>query len=185
MNSALLVKSVGVKQLVSREYRKRWTGEEQARNKNHLCINCGKPTKQYAFAYGGKWKTMCSDECEHGWWVTHDWSYLKMEVFRERGYNCEKCGKESSWSGSVVVDHIVPISLGGWEFDKGNLQILCLACDRIKTKEDRKQIAIVKRVANVFSLLQTLIQTPALPFKENNTSLDKWMLSEDTEGLLK
>ena len=41
----------------------------------------------------------------------------------------------------LVGDHIVPIALGGPEFDIENVQTLCVSCNKEKTAADAKLIA--------------------------------------------
>lgn len=43
------------------------------------------------------------------------------------------------------MDHIIPIALGGPEFDEANLQFLCPECNKIKTAKDMKLIALQRR----------------------------------------
>ena len=40
----------------------------------------------------------------------------------------------------IVADHIVPIKLGGWCYDEGNVQALCSKCNIEKTKKDLSEI---------------------------------------------
>lgn len=52
---------------------------------------------------------------------------------------CKACGKEAEW-GIMSIDHIHPITKGGLEFDRDNLQWMCLVCNIKKsnhTEEDR------------------------------------------------
>jgi 5-methylcytosine-specific restriction endonuclease McrA len=42
---------------------------------------------------------------------------------------------------AYIVDHIHPIALGGEEWDINNLQTLCIACNKIKTRKDMGKIA--------------------------------------------
>ena len=49
----------------------------------------------------------------------------------------------------LVVDHIKPIALGGGEFDRENLQVLCKWCNKIKTKNDMGKIARSNRLEKV------------------------------------
>jgi len=44
-------------------------------------------------------------------------------------------------ASQLVGDHIIPISLGGAEFDINNVQTLCKPCNKIKTANDMKEIA--------------------------------------------
>ena len=46
---------------------------------------------------------------------------------------------------NLVLDHIKPIALGGSEFNKDNLQILCVDCNKVKTKQDHNNIAQARR----------------------------------------
>lgn len=45
-----------------------------------------------------------------------------------------------------VVDHIIPIALGGPQFQESNLQLLCPDCNKIKTANDMKDIARQRRL---------------------------------------
>jgi hypothetical protein len=40
-----------------------------------------------------------------------------------------------------IADHIIPIALGGAEFDPNNVQLLCEVCNKKKTKQDQGKIA--------------------------------------------
>lgn len=131
-----------------RSYRS-YNSEDLERKNNHLCLVCGKATRQYQKIYGGKWKTFCSDKCSHEWWVTHDWSTLRLSFLKEREDDliCARCKKKielSEWGinqtwGMLQVDHVIPIWKGGEEFDKNNLQILCIDCASKKNKKDQRE----------------------------------------------
>ncbi len=45
----------------------------------------------------------------------------------------------------LILDHKNPIALGGAEFDRANLQILCIGCDKIKTRLDKGKIAMFRK----------------------------------------
>lgn len=47
---------------------------------------------------------------------------------------------------NLIADHIIPIALGGSEWDMKNIQTLCLKCNKIKTKKDMKDIAKQRRI---------------------------------------
>lgn len=55
---------------------------------------------------------------------------------------------------NLIGDHIKPIALGGDEFDLNNVQTLCLACNKIKTANDARDIAIARRTKNDQKLFQ-------------------------------
>lgn len=48
-----------------------------------------------------------------------------------------------------IADHIVPIAIGGPEFDLDNIQLLCSKCDKEKTKRDMGKIAQVRKRAKL------------------------------------
>lgn len=47
-----------------------------------------------------------------------------------------------------IVDHMLPIAMGGPEFDTDNLQLLCDRCNKLKTREDLAWIARYKRAGS-------------------------------------
>ena len=79
-----------------------------------------------------------------------------MRAIKRDNHRCVKCGSNGyyfHWNGDkkedqngFVVDHIHPIALGGDEWDLNNLQTLCPACNKIKTKEDAANIAEARRI---------------------------------------
>jgi len=65
-----------------------------------------------------------------------------------RGPYCEKCGYQLEEKYELILDHILPIALGGEQFgDETNLQLLCPACNKEKTSRDISEIALQKRIA--------------------------------------
>jgi len=45
----------------------------------------------------------------------------------------------------LIGDHIFPIAMGGEEYEMDNVQTLCKKCNKIKTKEDIKKIALYRK----------------------------------------
>ena len=45
----------------------------------------------------------------------------------------------------LIADHIIPIAIGGEEYDLDNVQTLCLGCNKNKTKRDLKEIALFRK----------------------------------------
>lgn len=72
------------------------------------------------------------------------WATIRHMVIKRDDFTCVKCGA-IELSHNLVGDHIIPIALGGNEFDINNVQTLCKRCDKIKTAQDRKDIAEFKR----------------------------------------
>lgn len=115
-----------------------------------ICPICEKPRDEWLRRHAGR---CCTPECRYeyyrrtGTW----WETLRFEVAEAAGYRCAQCDRDCrkvifgrSWYDGVV-DHIVPIALGGDEFDRANLQLLCPDCNRAKTRVDIAAIAAVRR----------------------------------------
>jgi len=129
-----------------------YTREELEFKEKHQCLVCGKPTKRYAWKglEGEKYKTFCSNKCSNEWWISRDWSSIRLHFLNKHKDNmiCNKCKKQidlgkygiSFTYNFLQVDHIVPISLGGNEFDESNLQILCIECAKRKNSRDAKNL---------------------------------------------
>jgi 5-methylcytosine-specific restriction endonuclease McrA len=96
----------------------------------------------------------------------HDSHIIRRETFERDNYTCVKCGHipfnngmgvykdfedylndvKTKWGGkqhpnyidqgSLVCDHIIPICMGGNEYDLNNTQTLCLLCDLKKSSQD-------------------------------------------------
>ena len=63
---------------------------------------------------------------------TRRWRSLRLEVFHEAGWTCERCGKR----GALELDHVVPVRAGGAQWDRSNLAALCRDCHIRKTREE-------------------------------------------------
>jgi len=112
--------------------------------------------------YGGT--PCCSHDCTSTYWGLHKtWQQHRTKIFAERHGICAGCGydltKYPAWDGDPrlptskfiqgrdwVLDHILPIALGGSMWDAVNHQILCDACNKVKTARDLNQIAAWKRM---------------------------------------
>ena len=121
-----------------------------------LCCNCEKPLPRGRRKY-------CDGNCGYEFFVKHNFGLLKFKIFERDNNTCQKCGykwepynaEKESWveyikhsyrqTDCIECDHIVPICLGGDEFDENNLQTLCVKCHKKKTKEDMKALAEINR----------------------------------------
>ena len=92
----------------------------------------------------------CSDVCQQIMLVRHSHKFLKADVIRERGEICEKCSLKTS---NLILDHKKPIAIGGEEFSKENVWLLCRKCNKEKTKKDMFNIAIERRIPSTQSRL--------------------------------
>lgn len=121
---------------------------------NNCCPICGLPKKDWNRR---KDWTCCSINCSKKYqkecWKV--WQYWKLKVFKRDKYACVKCGEkptQEDWhkqllpdTSKLIGDHIIPIAIGGEEYDLNNVQTLCLKCNKIKTKEDMKKIALYRK----------------------------------------
>jgi len=114
------------------------------------CLNCGRIIPKIKRKY-------CSSECANQFFAKHNWNAMSDRIMKKQNLTCQKCGATPPrnkvgfifWPMdgskndvySYVVDHIIPIALGGKEFDESNLQVLCGDCNREKTKADQAKIA--------------------------------------------
>lgn len=70
---------------------------------------------------------------------------VRVAAFERAKGRCEKCTARL-FVGKFIYDHIIPDALGG-EPTLENCQVLCSACDDVKTdKNDIPVIAKVKRI---------------------------------------
>jgi len=122
--------------------------------KSNCCPICGLPKSEWKRRTD--WRC-CSKECTNKWCdLTYVWQYFKFKAFKRDNYSCVKCGHKPMQrtyegkmipdSSKLIGDHIKPIALGGEEYDLDNVQTLCLKCDKIKTKQDQKDIAKQRRI---------------------------------------
>ena len=68
-------------------------------------------------------------------YLSQRWRRLSLNIRRRRRF-CELCLAENRYKQGRLVDHIVPVNLGGDMWDIKNLQVLCQQCHNEKTKID-------------------------------------------------
>jgi 5-methylcytosine-specific restriction endonuclease McrA len=120
---------------------------------NRECPACGKPKSEWTrtTVY-----MCCSKQCSEKFYgeecAIQDWKEVRKKAFKRDNYTCKYCnkkftyksqydGKEYPESEKLIGDHIIPIAVGGEEFDINNVQTLCIQCNKIKTKRDAQRIA--------------------------------------------
>ena len=57
---------------------------------------------------------------------------LRFEVLKRDGFRCQYCGLESREGAGLVVDHVIPVALGGAD-DANNLVACCRECNSGKS----------------------------------------------------
>lgn len=106
----------------------------------------------------------CRKECWDDWYIgiPHPvfWGEVRLRVLERDNYTCRKCGKPNLQNGDQEVDHIIPVSLGGDNFDLKNLQTLCHECHVDKTHEDilrlRESQALPTVVKDFYELVNNI-----------------------------
>jgi len=137
-----------------------------------LCLNCGKIIEDK------RRRKYCSEDCSHQWFRKHYWVGMRDYILKIQKYTCQKCGatppREENgmlkWTNDhsrldyfdYVVDHKIPIALGGDEFDEDNLQVLCGICDKEKTEVDQAKITKLNKECKLTCLSNSF----EVPFKE-------------------
>ena len=143
---------------------------QEERFNQKKCPSCGLPREQWtAFFIDSRWRngvgvrhiiyykdvlgvSCCSSQCGEKFKYL-SWSELRGKIIIRDNFTCHACklqGVRKLESGKwyrgkeLVADHIVPIALGGLQWDENNLQTLCKACHKIKTKEDMIKIWSLK-----------------------------------------
>lgn len=96
-------------------------------NGNNLCRVCGK-------SLNNKRNTFCSPRCVRDFFMQTDWRRVREVVYVRDGGICMKCGKKVS-RDNFHVDHIIPISKGGDEWDLNNLELSCPNCNLKKSNK--------------------------------------------------
>lgn len=68
-----------------------------------------------------------------------DWERVRRVIYERDGGICMKCGEPVS-RDDFHVDHIIPISAGGSEWDVSNLELSCPACNLKKGAKIEERI---------------------------------------------
>ncbi len=63
---------------------------------------------------------------------SHAWKKKRQDFLIEHPF-CEQCRRQGRLTKATVVDHIIPIRMGGSLLDDENLQALCASCHTKKS----------------------------------------------------
>ena len=130
------------------------TPKEKERLSRRACPNCGRERADFNF-----WNMdalCCRPSCTAEYWGRQPTiAEMKQCVLAEQEGKCAHCRQEirkpSATQGPAashnhcVMDHIRPIAMGGDQWARENLQVLCKRCNRIKTARDMGKIARWKK----------------------------------------
>ena len=139
--------------MVVREYR-RFTPEEKERLSRRACPHCGRERIHFNPVYGNT--ICCQPSCSMEYWIKERPTIagMRQRVYDEQEGKCARCRhgvyEFNATRGPYthhhyVLDHIRPIAMGGDQWARDNLQVLCRRCNRIKTARDRGKIALWKK----------------------------------------
>ena len=59
------------------------------------------------------------------------WRRLRLAILNRANWRCRRCGRYGN-----EVDHITPLHKGGDPWAESNLQVLCVACHKVKSSEE-------------------------------------------------
>ena len=74
-------------------------------------------------------------DTELGFYQSARWRNRRAAVLRDNPLCC-RCQAKGVLQPAKVVDHIVPVKLGGERFERANLQSLCVPCHNAKTASE-------------------------------------------------
>lgn len=92
-------------------------------------------------------------------------SRMRSYVLERDGFRCRRCGACASDGATLVVDHIVPYSVGG-KTEEPNLQTLCQSCNAGKSD----------RAPHEHDLRAPIPAKPAPPAKRKDGLVGTWVL---------
>ena len=104
-------------------------------NINRLWGKCWCGRLRESFEHGRR--THCS-KLHADWWrfyICRDWSAVRCEILERDLYMCQTCGISNQY---LDIDHIIPKSLGGDDWNPDNLQVLCKPCHESKSLQDNR-----------------------------------------------
>ena len=102
----------------------------------YLCRVCGSLTLD-------RRQTFCSPRCLRDFFMQTDWKRVRKVVYVRDGGICMKCGRRVH-AKNFHVDHIVPLSRGGSEWDLSNLELSCMECNLQKGNQEEIVYVVVQ-----------------------------------------
>ncbi len=94
--------------------------------RNARCVECGAVLPSHRTPY-------CSRRCRWRFHGHYFWDSARSYVMLRDRYTCRVCGVRRR-ARELEVDHILEIARGGAALEYSNLQTVCRACHRSKTK---------------------------------------------------
>jgi len=94
--------------------------------RSRRCVECRRALPDRRSPY-------CSRSCQWGFRGRYFWDAARSFVMHRDRYTCQLCRRRFRVR-HLEVDHVVEIARGGPSLDYLNLQTLCRACHRVKTR---------------------------------------------------
>ncbi len=126
----------------------RWIEERKDKEGNLLCLVPTCDNRRHKYKTSSRCRNYCKEHNYGDMQSFTSWNMLRAKILERDDYTCLKCRHDNIESYNLIADHIIPIALGGDEWDMANIQTLCLECNKIKTKQDHKDIAKLRRIEN-------------------------------------
>ena len=87
--------------------------------------------------------------------IRRNWSAVRREILEHDSNTCRICGRSENRNDVPLdIDHIVPKSLGGNEWNHGNLQVLCRSCHEAKIMLDNRLFLARRRSYGSRSIME-------------------------------
>lgn len=140
----------------------------KSRIERGLCPVCKKPKSEWTRSTKFR---CCSQKCTMNFTdIVYRWDQMRSKVFHRDKYTRTICGARFTYINSqprqlpdgrnvwelidtnrpdlsqYIADHIIPIALGGDEWDMENIQTLYKNCNKTKTAQDAKKIAELRAI---------------------------------------
>lgn len=110
------------------------------------CVLCGLEVQKPAICWHKQCWAALEKEAQQGW------DKLCRQAIQNCNFKCESCecelrrSRRERKASKFQFDHIVPLCLEG-QNSANNIQVLCIACHKIKTKKDVAELAKRRRLA--------------------------------------
>lgn len=144
--------------MVKQRENSRWIGERKNNEGRLLCLvpTCNNLRQKHKIS--NRTRNYCSNHSFRDMRQFTTWAVLRRKVLERDNYKCVKCGTKETFKlgiSNLVADHILAIALGGNEWDINNIETLCNnPCNKIKTANDAKEIAKLRRSEKLISISQ-------------------------------